>query len=209
MRSASCSIAPDSRKSLSCGRWSFRLSRARFSCESAMTGQSSSRASSLSDARDRGDLLLAVLRARDVHELEVVDDDEVEPPDARLHAPGLRADEHRRDRGRRVDVERQPVERVGGAVEPRVIGLGHRPAAEPARVDALGRREHVRQDLVLAHLEAEEQDARAVLAARVQRAVERERRLAHRRPRREDHEVAPLEPAGHARRACRSSCRLR
>jgi hypothetical protein len=43
--SASCSIAPDSRRSESCGRLSVRASGARDSCDSAITGQPSSLAS--------------------------------------------------------------------------------------------------------------------------------------------------------------------
>src|SRR5215211_5242386 len=46
-RSASCSIAPDSRRSDSTGRLSVRCSTPRLSWESAITGQSSSRASVL------------------------------------------------------------------------------------------------------------------------------------------------------------------
>src|SRR5690606_38388419 len=46
-RSASCSRAPDSRRSESCGRWSERCSGARESCESAMIGTPSSLASVL------------------------------------------------------------------------------------------------------------------------------------------------------------------
>ena len=47
--SASCSIAPDSRRSESTGRLSCRCSTARESCESAITGTSRSRASILSE----------------------------------------------------------------------------------------------------------------------------------------------------------------
>ena len=48
MTSASCSIAPDSRRSLISGRLSVRDSTLRFSCESAITGHLSSLASDLS-----------------------------------------------------------------------------------------------------------------------------------------------------------------
>ena len=47
--SASCSMAPDSRRSLICGRLSVRLSAPRLSWLMAMTGTSSSLASSFSD----------------------------------------------------------------------------------------------------------------------------------------------------------------
>ena len=77
--SASCSIAPDSRRSESCGRLSVRCSSERLSCDSASTGHSSSFASALEAARDFADLLLARrLRRlrRAAHQLEVVDEDE-------------------------------------------------------------------------------------------------------------------------------------
>ncbi len=45
--SASCSMEPDSRRSLSCGRLSSRLSTARESCDSATIGTFSSFASAL------------------------------------------------------------------------------------------------------------------------------------------------------------------
>ena len=55
-------------------------------------------------------------------------------------------------------------------------------------------REQPQHELLLAHLEAEDADALAVLDRRVLGDVEREARLADRRARREDHEVALLEP---------------
>jgi len=45
MTSASCSMAPDSRKSLIMGRLSVRCSTLRLSCDSAMTGHCNSLAS--------------------------------------------------------------------------------------------------------------------------------------------------------------------
>ena len=54
-------------------------------------------------------------------------------------------------------------------------------------------RQQAQHELLLAHLEAEDADALAVLDRRVLRDVEREARLADRRSGREDHEVALLE----------------
>ena len=45
MMSASCSMAPDSRRSLIIGRLSLRVSTDRFSCDNAITGHCSSLAS--------------------------------------------------------------------------------------------------------------------------------------------------------------------
>src|SRR6266478_5898707 len=47
-RSASCSMAPDSRKSASWGRWSVRFSGARDNCDSATIGTFNSFASAFS-----------------------------------------------------------------------------------------------------------------------------------------------------------------
>ena len=49
MTSASCSMAPDSRRSAITGRFSARVSTWRLSCDSATTGTLSSLASALSD----------------------------------------------------------------------------------------------------------------------------------------------------------------
>ncbi len=49
IRSASCSIAPDSRRSDITGFLSVRCSTLRFSCDSAITGTFSSLASALSE----------------------------------------------------------------------------------------------------------------------------------------------------------------
>ena len=57
--SASCSIAPDSRKSLIIGRLSVRVSTERLSCESAITGHCSSLASAF---RPREISLISVAR---------------------------------------------------------------------------------------------------------------------------------------------------
>ena len=77
--SASCSIAPDSRRSASCGfLLGARLDR-RLSCESAITGTLSSLASALSEREMLGDLLLAAVGVDGAaHELQVVDDDQAE-----------------------------------------------------------------------------------------------------------------------------------
>ena len=58
--SASCSMAPDSRRSESIGGSPLRFSTPRFSCESATTGHSSSFASDLSER-----LMVAISCSRD------------------------------------------------------------------------------------------------------------------------------------------------
>ena len=115
--SESCSMAPDSRRSDSCGRLSARASGLRLSCESAMTGTCELLREQLQRAADLGNLLLAVVRApsqRAGHELEVVDDDELQALPARSHAPGLRADIDDVDVAGVDDVERHIVQDLRG-----------------------------------------------------------------------------------------------
>ena len=147
--------------------------------------------------RDRRQLLLPVVEAAAaLHELQVVDDEHVEAV-LELEPPRLGAHLEDADRRRVVDEHLrvvQPRERVD---EPRVVLLAEEPAAEPVRVDARLGREHAHEQLLLRHLEAEDADGLAGLDAAVQRDVQHEARLAHRRPRRDDDEVRLLEAGRH------------
>ena len=88
----------------------------------------------------------------------------------------------------------QPRERLD---QPRVVLLAEEPAAEPVRIDARLGRQHAHEQLLLRHLEAEDADGLAGLDAAVQRHVQHEARLAHRRPRRDDDQVRLLEARRH------------
>ena len=68
-----------------------------------------------------------------------------------------------------------------------------KPGAQALRVDVGDAREEAQDELLLAHLEAEDADALALADGGVLGDVEREARLADRRPRGEDDEVALLE----------------
>jgi hypothetical protein len=85
----------------------------------------------------------------------------------------------------------------GRAREAREVVVAEAPLAERLRVDARLAREHALDERVLAHLEREEGDALLLGDRHVLRDVERERRLAHRRASRDDHQVRRLEPARH------------
>ena len=77
--------------------------------------------------------------------------------------------------------------------DPGEVELLEEAGAEPLRVDVGDARQQAQDELLLAHLEAEDADALALLDGGVLGDVEREARLADRRPGREDDEVALLE----------------
>jgi hypothetical protein len=81
MLSASCSMAPDSRRSESCGRLLFSLAGLDGAIELAERDDRELQllGEPLQPAGDLADLLLArAARSRPSHELEVVDDDEAD-----------------------------------------------------------------------------------------------------------------------------------
>ncbi len=145
-------------------------------------------------ARDLRDLLHPVLGVRaGGHQLQVVDDDHPELGLARLEPASLRAQLHHRDRARVVDVDRRLHQLVAGGREPRPVVLCEPARAEALRLD-LGLAAHQPlRHLGLGHLEREERDRCLVANGEVRRRAERERRLPHRRPGRDDDEVAGLE----------------
>ena len=182
--SASCSIAPDSRRSESTGRLSWRCSTARESCESASTGTSRSRAEHLQRARDLRDLLHAVVgRRRGLHQLDVVDDDQrrarpaaAPPAGAPWRAspsPSSRPSRRCRAARRRASPSR-PVTRIQSP-------SSSWPCLQPALVDLADRAQQALGDLGLGHLEREQRDRLLQRHRDVLGDVEREARLAHRR----------------------------
>src|SRR5471030_681161 len=94
--SASCSIAPDSRKSDMIGRLFGRCSNPRFNCESAITGTSSSLARLLSE-RDISEISVARFSpgTRAGHELQIIHDDQAQLAALPRQATRARAQFHR------------------------------------------------------------------------------------------------------------------
>ena len=123
--SASCSMLPDSRRSASIGRLSWRYSSWRLSCDSVITGASSSRARIFSprESSDTSTWRLSERRRRR-HQLQVVDDDQAEVAVARLDAPRLGAHLHHRAVRVVVDEERRLGEPADRLVELRPLVLG-------------------------------------------------------------------------------------
>ena len=196
--SASCSMAPDSRRSDITGFLFSRCSTPRFSCDSAMTGQLQLFGQRLETARDLRDLGGAVLlRARHRHELKIVDHDQVETVFA-LDAPRSCAQFRRSQRRRVVDEYLGVLELLGGASDARPVVLGEFAAADVAEVHAAHRREHAREDLIGGHFQREDGDRRAypLLQRGVLGHVDGQRGLAHRRPARNDQQIAAAQPAG-------------
>src|SRR5215510_6924557 len=90
--SASCSIAPDSRRSDSWGFGGLRCSTARLSCESAITGTFNSLARAL---RERVMLEISCWRLSvrpRVYKLQIVHNDEGQVPQFHLQAPRFGTD---------------------------------------------------------------------------------------------------------------------
>ena len=193
-------MAPDSRRSESRGSLDSRISGWRESCEIATTGTRSSRASALrprliSDtswtrfaSRERG---------RGLHELEVVHDHEIKA-DLRLQPAGLGPELHRADVRRVVDVDGRFGEAGHGLGDAHEVHLVEEAGPQALAVDVPDRAEQPQDQLFLAHLQAEDPDALAgrVADRRELGDVEREARLAHRRPRGDHDEVGRLEAGG-------------
>ena len=147
----------------------------------------------LERARNRRELLLAVLEPpAPLHQLQVVDDEHVEAV-LELQPPRLRAHLEDAERGRVVDEDLRVVQAPERVDQPRVVLLAEESAAEPVRVDARLRRDHAEEQLLLRHFQAEDADGLARLDAAMERDVEHEARLPHRRPRGDDDEVGFLE----------------
>ena len=147
----------------------------------------------LQRAGDLGDLRRAVLaRARNVHELEVVDHDETEPVLAL--EPAAAGAQLGRGQGGVVDDEDAGVveqPELGGQTRP---VLGVQPSgADLLLIDPAERREHPHDELLGRHLHAEHHDGLPGPYRRLLDEVHRERGLSHRRASRDDDQIAPLQ----------------
>ena len=81
--------------------------------------------------------------------------------------------------------------------DPRIILLPDRPAHEAMAVDLRLGREQAQEQRLLRHLQTEEAHRVFRLQRHVLSDIQRQARLAHRRPRRDDDQVAGLEPTCH------------
>ena len=78
--------------------------------------------------------------------------------------------------------------------QPAPVALAEEAAAQPVRVDPRLAGQHAQEQLLLRHFEAEEADGHVGLGADVLRHVQHQAGLAHRRPRRDDDQVAGCRP---------------
>ena len=101
------------------------------------------------------------------------------------------------DRRGVVDEHPRLGERAERVRQPAVVLLAQVAAAEPVRVDPRLGRQHAHEQLLLRHFQAEEADGHVGLGADVLRDVEHEAGLAHRRARRDQHQVRRLQARGH------------
>ena len=164
----------------------WRISGARESCAAAMIGTSRSRASIFSAARDLAHLLHAVVAATAaaLHELQVVDDHEVEAAELLREPAQLRLQLPDRHDRRVVDVDLEPGQLAVAAIARRsstsvICPRRRRDASTP---DSDG--EQALGELLARHLDGEDGDARVLADGGVAREVQQQRRLADARPRR-------------------------
>ena len=130
------------------------------------------------------------LGARHLHELQVIDDDQVEPVLAG-NAPRPRAQLGRRQAGRLVNKDPGFGELAGCRRDPHPIFVGNLPAADAIERHAADRAQHAREQLLGGHFHAEDGDrgARARVHRHILRNVHRQGGLAHRRAAGDDHQV--------------------
>ena len=126
-----------------------------------------------------------------------------------LEAPRLGSHRQGGQRRRIVDPDRRRAEEARGAGELGVVVVAQLATAQPLRIhQPFGAQQPLHQ-LILGHFQREDGDRHVVLDRRVLDDVQRQRRLPHRRPGRDDHQVRGLEaggepvqvhePRGHAR----------
>ena len=195
--SASCSMAPDSRRSESCGLRSSR-SGARVSWLEHDDRHFQFFGQTFQRARNAGNFFLAVRAAAGVggdDELEVVDDHEREAAVA-LQAAGFRAHfEHGGGSGI-VDPERRFAEARERARDFTPVVAVHVAGAEFVRVHARFGSEHAQQQRFLRHFQAEDRDGLAFAQRDVFSDVQRQRRFSHRRTRGENDQFGGLQSGG-------------
>ena len=171
-----------------------RCSGARDSCDSATTGTFEFLGEDLERARDLADFLLAALRVhRPLDELQVVDDHHLDPR-LRLETARARTDLEQREPGRVVDPDGRLPEQRRGLGEIGVILAVELAGPQTLGIDESLGSEHALDEGFLTHFERKYRRRNVALDRGVLRDVQHERRLSHRRTRRDDDQVGRLEP---------------
>ena len=142
--------------------------------------------------RDLGDFLLPVLlTGTPSHELEVVDDEKLEAV-LGLQPTGLRTRLQHREPRTVVDEDLGLGEAPGGGGQPMPVRRIEVTGSHRMSVDLRLGTEHSLHELLRRHLEAENEHRATEMHPDVLRDVQRERRLAHTRSRRDDDEIRRL-----------------
>ena len=154
----------------------------------------------LERARDLGNLVGAVVagRARDAHQLQVVDHDHADLAVLARQAAGAGAHFGRRDAGGIVDEQLALVEQVDRRGQARPVIVVQLTGTHLGLVDTAERGEHTHHDRVAGHLQGEHQDHLVRAQYRVLHQVHGEGGLTHGRTAGDDHQVGRLQAAGHA-----------
>ena len=130
-----------------------------------------------------------------MHELEIVDEHEIDAAELLLEAAQLGVHLGDGDDGRVVDVEIEAVQLARGGHQAALFGFRLLAEADAADIDAGFRREEAMDELVVGHLNREDGDARVLGDRRVAGEVEEDGRLADARTGGADDEVGALEAA--------------
>ena len=130
-----------------------------------------------------------------LHQLQVVDDDQVQATLLGLEPPRLGAQLHDRQHRRVVDPHRRGMHVVHDLGDLRPVRLVNEPGLQRPRVDAALRGEEAQRQLLLAHLEREDADLLRLPHGGVLRDVQGQARLSDAGPRRQDDQVGRLEAA--------------
>src|SRR5260221_1382569 len=149
-------------------------------------------------ARNGGDFLGAVFEALAAagHELQVVDDQQVEAPLRLFEAAGFGAHFAQRNSGRVIDEQERIRKFLHGADYFLHVVGPERAGAHLVRINNRARTEQALQQGLTRHFEREDADHLAVVDGGILGNVHGESGLAHGRARRENDEVGFLEAAG-------------
>ena len=114
-----------------------------------------------------------------------------------LQAARLRAHLEHAEAGGVVDVQPHRAQRLERARNPRIVFLPDRPAHEAMAVELRLGREEAQEQRLLRHLQTEDAHRMLRLQCHVLGDIQHQACLAHRRPRRDDDQLARLKPARH------------
>ena len=209
-RSASCSMAPDSRRSLSWGRLPSipsRLSTPRFNWLSAMMGDIQLFGQSLERTRDGAHLFLTASERHSarIHQLKVVDDDDSHPMLTHQTA-GLCTQFEHRERRRVVHIERRVVKFLNLIVEAAPIRKAQAARSLSCRPESHTRSQSDGSPTARCSFRARTRQRRLAVYRHVFGHRKDKGSFSHRRTRRDDDQVGVLPARSHLVELVESAC---